>query len=365
MSLTIRRAQPEDLGAVAQLLTEAAAWLAELGTDQWQEPVTGRRRDRIAAGIDAGDVWVVDRAGEIVATITIDERADPEFWQPADDPGSALYAHRMVVARREAGNELGTALLDFAGQLATAAGRAWLRLDAWSSNTALQDYYRQQGFEHIRTQRYAHRGSGALFQRPASVQLGRGPRLEKGKPATGRRIQPIVRASPSRLARAQWAAGRSIWERDADGRQVTVDQVDVHEDQADDQVARLLDIAPGTRVWVRSRRYLLDGRPVQLAVSHLPADLVDGTPITRPDPGPGGIYARLADVDAEPARFVEEVRARQADAAEAAALNLGAGALVLQVVRTAIAGDGRPVETNAMVLDASAYVLRYAFSTGD
>lgn len=177
MSLTIRRARPQDLVAVAQLLTDAAAWLAELGTDQWQEPVTGRRRDRIAAGIAADDVWVVDRDGEIVATITVDEHADPEFWEPLDDPGSALYAHRMVVARSGAGQGIGATLLDFAGQLAAAAGRTWLRLDAWSSNTALQDYYRQQGFEHIRTHRYAHRGSGALFQRSASVQLGRGPRL--------------------------------------------------------------------------------------------------------------------------------------------------------------------------------------------
>lgn len=180
-----------------------------------------------------------------------------------------------------------------------------------------------------------------------------------------RRFRPIVRASPDRLARAQWAAGRSVWEVDAGGRQVTVDRVDVHEDQADQLVARLLGIEPGARVWVRSRRYLLDGRPIQIAVSHLPADLADGTPITEPDPGAGGIYARLADAGAAPKDFVEEVRARPAEASETAALQLPANALVLHIVRTALAGDGRPVETNAMTLDASAYVLRYWFSASD
>jgi GntR family transcriptional regulator len=177
-----------------------------------------------------------------------------------------------------------------------------------------------------------------------------------------RRFAPIVRASPDRLAREQWAAGRSIWEADANGRQVTVDQVDVQESQADEVVARLLDLEPGTRVWVRSRRYVLDGRPVQLATSYLPADLADGTPVTQPDPGPGGIYGRLAERGVAPSQFVEEVRARPADPSETAALNLSVGAVVLHVVRTAITSAGRPVETNAMTMDASAYVLRYAFT---
>lgn len=176
------------------------------------------------------------------------------------------------------------------------------------------------------------------------------------------RFAPIVRANPDRLARSHWAAGRSIWSVDTAGRQVTVDQVDVREGQTDELVARLLEVDPGSRVWVRSRRYLLDGRPVQLAVSHLPADLADGTPITRPDPGPGGIYARLAEASAAPAQFVEDVRARPADADETAALSLGAGALVFDVVRTAVTNEGRPVEVNAMTLDATAYVLRYAFN---
>lgn len=208
-----------------------------------------------------------------------------------------------------------------------------------------------------------HHGVAAATARRALDQLQR-EQLAVGRAGAGvfvRRFAPIVRANPDRLARSQWAAGRSIWESDATGRQVTVDQIDVHEDQADERVARLLDLDPGTRVWVRSRRYLLDGRPVQVAVSHLPADLADGTPITHPDPGPGGVYARLADVSAGPAQFVEDVRARPAGARETAALGLGTGALVFEIVRTAVAGDGRPVEVNTMTLDASAYVLRYAF----
>ena len=61
---------------------------------------------------------------------------------------------------------------------------------------------------------------------------------------------------------------------------------------------------------VRSRRYLLDGRPVETAVSYIPADLAKGTPIADPNPGPGGIYARLEEQGHTLARFTEDVSAR-------------------------------------------------------
>ena len=61
---------------------------------------------------------------------------------------------------------------------------------------------------------------------------------------------------------------------------------------------------------VRSRRYLLDGKPVETAVSYIPADLARGTPITDPNPGPGGIYARLEEQGHTLARFTEDVAAR-------------------------------------------------------
>lgn len=159
-------------------MTEAAAWLRARGSTQWQEPVTGRRRARVESDVSAGHVWLVERSGgDVVATLTVDERADPEFWTDEDDPGAALYVHRMVVTRGDAGRGLGAALLDFASRRAADAGRKWLRLDAWATNRELQDYYRRQGFQHVRTHQYAHRGSGALFQRPAGTELGSGPRL--------------------------------------------------------------------------------------------------------------------------------------------------------------------------------------------
>jgi GNAT superfamily N-acetyltransferase len=167
MTQPVRQATPEDIEAILALRTEASQWLAAKGSDQWQWPP---RIAGIKVGIAAGTVWVIEGSvGDVVATITVDNFADPEFWLPADQPDTALYAHQMIVARSHARQGLGSALLDFAGALAQGSGRRWVRLDAWATNKPLQDYYLTQGFQPVRITHYPHRGSGALFQRRADA----------------------------------------------------------------------------------------------------------------------------------------------------------------------------------------------------
>ena len=114
---------------------------------------------------------------------------------------------------------------------------------------------------------------------------------------------------------------------------------------------------------VRDRRYLLDGKPVLLARSYLPASLVRGTQITQPDTGPGGTYARLADLGHAPVRFREDLRARMPEPGEVSALDLAPGTPVVEVIRTAYTSDAQPVEASEMVADAGTYVFRYDFTT--
>jgi ribosomal protein S18 acetylase RimI-like enzyme len=102
--------------------------------------------------------------------VTIDTFADPEFWTKDDNPDDAVYVHRMIVQRAFGGRGLGKVMLLFAETIASRAGRHWVRLDAWSTNSSLHAYYRSLGFEHVRTLRFQHRGSGALFQRAVPEQ---------------------------------------------------------------------------------------------------------------------------------------------------------------------------------------------------
>ncbi|MGY0466906.1 GNAT family N-acetyltransferase (plasmid) [Kitasatospora sp. cg17-2] len=173
-SPTIRLAVENDLETVVNLWGHAASWLRELGTEQWQYPP---RAERIAENIAAGECWIVEDEGAPVATVTVDEHADPDFWSPEETAQSALYVHRMVVRRDVSGLELGSALLDWASTRAAEQGKQWLRLDAWRDNSDLHAYYSNRAFTHVRTVDMAGRGSGALFQRPAGQTRNVGPKL--------------------------------------------------------------------------------------------------------------------------------------------------------------------------------------------
>ncbi|MEU9075742.1 GntR family transcriptional regulator [Kitasatospora sp. NPDC004745] len=176
-----------------------------------------------------------------------------------------------------------------------------------------------------------------------------------------RDFRPLRRRGIQRLAQGQWGSGRSIWSADIDNRSLVVDQVSVTELGAPEHVAGVLGVDPGAPMCVRHRRFVLDGKPVLLSTSYLPAGLVAGTAITREDTGPGGTYARLAEIGAKPVHFREEVRSRMPSGEEGARLELSAGTPVILICRTAFADEGQVVELNEMILDAASYVLEYDF----
>ncbi|MEW2547785.1 GntR family transcriptional regulator [Streptomyces sp. NPDC047002] len=176
-----------------------------------------------------------------------------------------------------------------------------------------------------------------------------------------REFRPIRRVAGQRLSRVTWGSGRSIWGTEVRDRELAVADLAVGEEPVPDEVAPLLDLAGGMPVVVRRRRYLVDGEPVQYATSYLPADLVRGSAAALPDSGPGGTYARLAELGLEPARFTEELRARMPSPEEAAGLQLPEGTPVVEIWRVALTAGERPVDVTRMVLDASVYTLVYDF----
>jgi GntR family transcriptional regulator len=160
--------------------------------------------------------------------------------------------------------------------------------------------------------------------------------------------RPIVRNALKRLSSSQWGEGRSIWDVDIDDRRL--DAVDVQ-----------IDLEDGAPVWRRNRRYLVDGVAVMRSTSYIPDDLASGTRITQVDSGPGGTYARLRETGNGPVKFREELRCRMPSAAEVDDLELKPGTPVVELCRTAMRNDGRVVEVNRMILDASRYLLVYDF----
>ncbi|GAA1316256.1 GntR family transcriptional regulator (plasmid) [Streptomyces sp. NBC_00053] len=175
-----------------------------------------------------------------------------------------------------------------------------------------------------------------------------------------RSFRPIRRRSISRLAREQWKSGVSIFSAD-DERSLTAETELLGVITAPEPISRVLNLDADAEVFARFRRHIVDGRPVLLSTSYLPNDLVAGSRITQNDTGPGGIYARLAELGAEPNHFREELRVRTPSAEDAKRLHLAVDTPVIKICRTAYTAQGRAVEVNEMTLDSAAYVLEYDF----
>jgi len=173
MTTTIRRATTNDVDTIVAMREEASAWLESRGINQWQNawPTQDAQEQRISASIAAGETWMLTDNGTEVATVALDNFADPQLWTPLERAQPALYMHRLIVRRTHAG--LGVHVLDWASAKAAEIGRNWLRIDVWTNNLPLQRYYRRHGFRHVRTIQSDY-PSGALFQRPASAEDAQG-----------------------------------------------------------------------------------------------------------------------------------------------------------------------------------------------
>jgi GNAT superfamily N-acetyltransferase len=162
--------------AVTRLIDEASSWLRTKNTDQWARPwpTEKKRNKRIRRGLRKKQTWIVWDGMTPAATVTIAEKPIRKVWPAAvrDRSTRAVYVHRLVTARKYAGCKLGEQLIDWAGRRGRdSIGAQWIRIDVWSSNTALHEYYMKQGFVWCGQCPDPDYPSGALFQKPVN-QIG-------------------------------------------------------------------------------------------------------------------------------------------------------------------------------------------------
>jgi GNAT superfamily N-acetyltransferase len=174
-SLRLARADAtaENMSTILRLIREASGWLEGKGTDQWQEPWPdeAQRDARVWRGLQRGATWLVSAGRRPTATVTVAEKPNIAVWGNADcnlgDP--AVYAHRLIIDRQFAGWGLGAELIDWTGLRAHQEnGAKWIRIDVWSSNKDLHDYYMKHGFEPCGSASDPDYPSGMLFQKPVS-----------------------------------------------------------------------------------------------------------------------------------------------------------------------------------------------------
>jgi ribosomal protein S18 acetylase RimI-like enzyme len=137
----VRRARPDEIEVVLDVLADAASWLRKRGVEQWPARF---ERDWVQPAIERGETWLAERYGEVVGSLVV-QWDDPLFW--AGYPSDAGYLHRLAV--RSHGIGLGARLLRWAEQHAADAGETYLRLDCVASNELLRAYYERAGYERV------------------------------------------------------------------------------------------------------------------------------------------------------------------------------------------------------------------------
>jgi GntR family transcriptional regulator len=208
-----------------------------------------------------------------------------------------------------------------------------------------------------------HGVSRATVNRAVLILRGEGAvRVQRGKGTVVRELPVLRREGIARQRAGARGSGEARGAFQGELARLGLaarSDVEVATEPASAEVAALLGIEPGSQVVTRRRRMYGNDVPVQLATSFLPADIARGTALASVDPGPGGIYSRLADLGYEPVRFSESVRVRLPAEDEASFLVMDAEQRVLTVRRFALAATGRVVEVNEIVLPAHQWELHY------
>ncbi|GAA3661891.1 hypothetical protein GCM10022224_026880 [Nonomuraea antimicrobica] len=165
--LAARLAVKSDTERVIELRAESERWLAKRGIQQWTARWDEIGREKIRRNIANRETWVFEDDGEAIAAVTLNARPDLDFWD-LDADGPALYLYKLLLARDRAGEGLGADIVNWSVDQAARRGFPWLRLDVCRTNKGLQRYYREQGFDHVRSVDVKGRDSGACFQRRAA-----------------------------------------------------------------------------------------------------------------------------------------------------------------------------------------------------
>lgn len=140
--MTIEPARPTDSPLIADVLKEAADWLAADSRPLWSAADIGA--ERVLKDMGRG-LFHVAREGDEIAGVMKFELEDAHFW-PEVPPGTSAFVHKLAVRRAWAGQGVSTALLAYARQRAQHLGLAFLRLDCVADRVGLRRLYEGFGF---------------------------------------------------------------------------------------------------------------------------------------------------------------------------------------------------------------------------
>lgn len=141
--LTIRRAGLADVDALVAIHEDAMRWAFAHGFRPSGPPDTLRTDAESRIALHEDEVYLASLGDVPAATLTL-AWDGYEVW--SDQPGDAGYVYAFASARAFAGQGVGRALLRWAEDYATLAGKAALRLECRATVPGLRAYYERAGY---------------------------------------------------------------------------------------------------------------------------------------------------------------------------------------------------------------------------
>lgn len=146
------QATPADTEAVMALLRETALWLRSQGSTQWSALIDGEDVHGTADSIERGDVFIfrnVER-GDLAGMVILLQQPsawDLELWGNRDLQ-NAIFLHRLAINRKDAGTQLGEAIMNWVSDSIRFEGKEVIRLDCIATNEKLFSFYSSLGYAH-------------------------------------------------------------------------------------------------------------------------------------------------------------------------------------------------------------------------
>ena len=131
---------------VFKIFTDCKKILEEDGIYQWSAVYPSL--EIIQTDIMLGHLYNFNRNGECVGAITINTIQDEQYqsieWDDSD--GNPLIIHRLAVSPPFQGKGIASMLMDFSEDFARNQSFSSIRLEAYSGNPKVLDFYERRGY---------------------------------------------------------------------------------------------------------------------------------------------------------------------------------------------------------------------------
>ncbi len=165
ISQIVRKASPDDIDELKQLLLQANAYSLQLSdVPTWRNvPISLKA---VEQQVNLGNTYIIrDTAGIITSTISLSETNEP--WDDTKGDKNALYFTKFMKHPEKARTEEPGKLLLFAENEAKKRGKKYLRCDIVREQKGLLSYYEQIGFYQCGDFFYkSNQRPGILLERP-------------------------------------------------------------------------------------------------------------------------------------------------------------------------------------------------------